>query len=74
LQAGAALSKEQHFLLHGALNNLLGYPHNQEASWSHWLSMPPEVLDQLCVTLEATGHEAQLIIQANAFGAAWLKR
>jgi hypothetical protein len=36
--------------------------------------MPPEVLDQLCVTLEATGHEAQLIIQANAFGAAWLKR
>lgn len=58
LQAGAALNEEQHFLLHGALNNLLGYPHNQEASWSHWLSMPPEALDPLFVTLKATGHEA----------------
>ena len=58
LRAGAALSKEQHFLLHGALNNLLGYPHNKEASWSHWLPLPPEQLNQLFVTLKANGHEA----------------
>jgi hypothetical protein len=58
LQAGAAMSREQHFLLHGALNNLLGYPHNQEDSWNHWLPMPPEELDQLFATLKATGHEA----------------
>jgi hypothetical protein len=58
LQAGEAMSKEQHFLLQSALNNLLGYPHNQEASWCHWLPMPPEQLDRLFVALKDMGHEA----------------
>ena len=27
--------------LRGAMNNLLGYPHGQEATWSEWLSVSP---------------------------------
>ena len=58
LPTGAELSREQRFLLHSALNNLLSYPHNQQGAWSEWLSMPPEDLGQLLATLKASSHEA----------------
>lgn len=58
LPPGAEPSSEQRFLLHNALNHLLGYPHNQEGVWSDWLSVSPEELDELMACLRASDHEA----------------
>jgi hypothetical protein len=33
--------------VHNSLNNLLGYPHHQEAAWSQWISVDRSHLDDL---------------------------
>ena len=58
LAPGARVTSEQRFLLAGAINNLLGYPHGQEESWGRWLSATPDDLEQLHVRLKAMGREA----------------
>jgi hypothetical protein len=42
--------------INNALNNLLGYPHSEDAVWSQWISVDRTQLDQLLSRLRnATG-------------------
>jgi len=44
--------------LNNAMNNLLGYPHGQEAAWAHWLSVTPAELQVIFSRWQASGIEA----------------
>ena len=44
--------------LNNALANLLGYPHEQEAVWSQWLSVTPAELQVIFSRWRASGNEA----------------
>jgi hypothetical protein len=38
----------------GAMNNLLGYPHGQDAAWSQWLSVSPGELEGILARWQAS--------------------
>jgi hypothetical protein len=37
--------------LNNSLNNLLGYPHSEDAAWTHWISVDRQQLNDLLVRL-----------------------
>ena len=43
----AASSEEVEIAVNGSLNNLLGYPHQQDAVWSRWVSVDRHQLNEL---------------------------
>ena len=44
--------------LNGAMGNLLGYPHGQEAAWPQWLSVSPAELQVIFSRWRASSNEA----------------
>ncbi len=44
--------------LNGAMNNLLGYPHGQDAVWSQWLSVSPAEMGAVYSKWRASRNEA----------------
>ena len=44
--------------LNGAMNNLIGYPHNKEATWSQWLTVTPAELQAVYFRWRASRIEA----------------
>ncbi len=57
--AGDAPKSEQHRTVVGnAVNNLLGYPHEQESQWLHWLTCTPRELESAYNVWQASSHEA----------------
>ena len=44
--------------LNNAMNNLLGYPHGQEAAWAQWLTVTPAELQAIYSQWRASGSEA----------------
>jgi hypothetical protein len=44
--------------LNGVMNNLLGYPHQQDAVWAQWISVSPTELQAVFSTWRASRNEA----------------
>lgn len=44
--------------LHNAVNNLLGYPHQQAAAWGEWLTVTPAELQAVCSRWQALRGQA----------------
>jgi hypothetical protein len=44
--------------LNNAMNNLLGYPHEQDAAWADWISVTPAQLQAVFSRWRATGNGA----------------
>jgi hypothetical protein len=43
--------------VNNSMNNLLGYPHNEDAVWSRWISVSREELDDLLRRLRGRDNE-----------------
>jgi hypothetical protein len=54
----APSTQQQRLGVGNAVNNLLGYPHGQEAQWSRWFTCTPGELELAYTTWRASSHEA----------------
>jgi hypothetical protein len=54
----AASSEDVAIAVNNSLNNLLGYPHQQDAVWSRWVSVDRHQLSELFNRLRGPGDES----------------
>ncbi len=54
----APLNHKQRTGVGNAVNNLLGYPHGQDAQWSSWFTCTPGELELAYRAWQASSHEA----------------
>jgi hypothetical protein len=59
--AATPLSGQVACALNNAMNNLLGYPHGQDAAWPQWLSVTPEELQAVFMRWRASAMAAGLL-------------
>ncbi len=57
LSPSTRISGRAEVTLHNAVNNLLGYPHQQAAAWGQWLSVTPSELQAVYSRWQALGNE-----------------
>ena len=55
--SATALTGDVALALNNAMGNLIGYPHDQEAVWSQWLSVTPAELQTIFLRWRDSGNE-----------------